>query len=342
MRASVVIRSKDEASRLRLTLASLAQQTEPAEVVIVNDGSSDQTRAVISEAPGPQIVAVHHDSPVGRSAASNIGASRASGDILIFLDGDTLAAPDLVARHMAVHRAHADTVGRGETFHLRGTRFFADPESGTAMPGEEARVAALPRNELQRLLITRADIVDDFAGVDRRAQAGIYPGAGPRQLYEMEMAALRAQPDCAGLWIAASGSNQSVSRDAFLRVGGFDTELSINEHRELALRLVERGSRMRPVDGARTYHMTHRKGWRDPLAERDWEVRFYDKHSIPEVALMALLWAGFAEKTDIPASARIRSIPELVTAAQRCTGVTGIEAVRKMHLRLCENAAVQA
>ena len=49
MRASVVVRSKDEADRLRLTLVSLACQSELPEVVVVNDGSSDHTEQVLDE-----------------------------------------------------------------------------------------------------------------------------------------------------------------------------------------------------------------------------------------------------------------------------------------------------
>ncbi len=85
MRASIVIRSKDEADRLRLTLTSLACQSERAEVVVVNDGSSDHTHEVISEMEGElQLVAIHHDKPAGRSGAANAAASRSSGDIVIF------------------------------------------------------------------------------------------------------------------------------------------------------------------------------------------------------------------------------------------------------------------
>ena len=39
MSVSVIVRSKNEADRLRLTLTSLARQTVPAEVIVVNDGS---------------------------------------------------------------------------------------------------------------------------------------------------------------------------------------------------------------------------------------------------------------------------------------------------------------
>src|SRR5579871_3564097 len=50
MKASVIIRSKDEADRLRLTLVSLACQSEAPEVVVVNDGSRDHTVQVIAAA----------------------------------------------------------------------------------------------------------------------------------------------------------------------------------------------------------------------------------------------------------------------------------------------------
>jgi glycosyltransferase involved in cell wall biosynthesis len=106
MRVSVIVRSKDEAPRLRLTLASLSVQTEPAEIIVVNDGSTDHTDAVVAEAAkNTAIVSIRNAEPLGRSGAANAGAERASGDILLFLDGDTLAAPDLVARHVAAHRA---------------------------------------------------------------------------------------------------------------------------------------------------------------------------------------------------------------------------------------------
>src|SRR5579871_4585562 len=118
MRVSVVIRSKDEAGRLRLTLTSLARQTMPAEVVVVDDGSRDHTEAVLAEASRrlPMRI-VKHAAPKGRSGAANAGARVALGDVLLFLDGDTLAHPELVARHAATHAAGRDIVGRGETFH---------------------------------------------------------------------------------------------------------------------------------------------------------------------------------------------------------------------------------
>jgi GT2 family glycosyltransferase len=340
MRASVIVRSKDEADRLRLTLASLAAQTEPAEVVVVNDGSTDHTEAVVAEAASRMtLVSIRNAEPLGRSGAANAGAAQASGDILLFLDGDTLAAPDWVARHLALHRRESGLVARGETHHLRQTRFFADPEAGTPQPGEEARVQRMSAAESARLRVTRVDVLENFASIDARSQPGIYPGAGPRLIYELEMEALRRHPDCGVLWAAASGSNQSVSAEGFRQVGGFDVELTINEHRELALRLCQAGFRMVPAEGARTYHLTHRVGWRDPLADMEWERRFYARHPLPEVALLPVLWGSLADPCPLPPAARIGSLPELARAAAVCAGIGGADRVRSAHVAATGRAA---
>jgi glycosyltransferase involved in cell wall biosynthesis len=330
---SVIIRSKDEADRLRLTLCALAHQTERPEVVVVDDGSNDHTAQVIAEAAESlDLVAVHHATPTGRSAAANAGAASASGEIVLFLDGDTLAAPDLVARHRGMHHDRDNLVVRGETWHLRCTRPFLDPEIGSPKPGEETKVARMSALELAKSLVTRQQIAEAFDEIDRRAQPGVYPGYGPRKLFELEMEALTAAPNCGVLWAAASGSNQSLRRTAFLDIGGFHPDLSINEHRELALRLSLRGFRM-VATTARTYHLIHRSGWRDPLQEKHWEEVFFNAHPRAEVALMPILWASIGDNS-LPEAARIHSLPELEAAAARLSGLNDCEGLRQAHLRL--------
>ena len=330
MLVSVVIRSRDEADRLRLTLTSLARQTAPPEVIVVNDVSADHTPAVLAEAgQWLPLRVVDHTTPRGRAGAANAGAAVATGEVLVFLDGDTLAHPELIARHAAAHSRGDPCVARGETFHLRGTRFLQDPEGASPRSGEEARIARLTPDERARLRVTRDEIINDFAAIDRRAEPAIYPGAGPRRLYELEMDALRHHPDCTVLWAAASGSNLSVRRDDFLRSGGFNEGMDINEHRELALRLCQNGARMVPVAGARTYHLTHRSGWRDPLQETTWEKIFYRAHPILAVKLLSVFWAGLFTRSAIPPAARIASLPELETAARGDNGID-YDAVRRL------------
>lgn len=332
MNVSVIIRTKDEADRLRLTLASMACQTAPVEVVIVNDGSSDHTRQVIAEAEGDlDIVAVHREKAGGRCLASNTGAEHASGDVVLFLDGDTLGEPDFVAKHAAAHAAEDGLILRGETYNMRGTRPFLDPEAGTPRKGEEERVARMSERELARATVTREQIRNDFASIDKRSQPGVYPGFGPRKLYELEIGALRDHPDCGVLWTASSGSNFSLKRDPFLKSGGFDLELSNNEHRELALRLVQQGMKMRAVD-ARSYHLTHRNGWRDPLVEDEWEEPFARKHPEAAVALMQIFWQSLADDSPLPEHAKITSLPELERRSAPFEGIVGPDAIRQAYI----------
>jgi glycosyltransferase involved in cell wall biosynthesis len=292
MKASVIIRSRDEMARLRLTLASLADQ--PAQIIVVDDGSTDAT-AAMAGASGMPLTIVRHPQARGRSAAANAGAEAASGDLLIFLDGDTLAAPGMVAAHVAAHAVDAGIVGRGETWHLRCTRLLADPDSGEAWQNARDRVAAMPASEREGLRITREQIRHDFASVARRGNPGIYPGGAPRRLHALEMAALRERAGHPSLWAAASGSNFSVRRDAFRNAGGFDPGLTINEHRELALRLVDAGARMVPIAGARTYHMIHRSGWRDPLVDTGWEDAFRRRHPAAPLDQLKGWWRALSD-----------------------------------------------
>ena len=50
----------------------------------------------------------------------------------------------------------------------------------------------------------------------------------------------------------------------FLAAGGLNEEMDNNDHREITLRMCRAGHRMGATK-ARSYHLTHRTGWRDPL-----------------------------------------------------------------------------
>lgn len=312
---SVIIRTHNEAPRLRLTLASLEQE-KPFEVVVTNDGSTDETDQVLREAARHlPLRVVHHSTPQGRSAASNAAAQVARGDVLLFLDGDTLAGPGCLAAHAQAHASQPGLVGRGATLHLRATRFLHDPQAGTPQSGQEARLARMPTAEREAMKVTVDQIRNDFGAVSRRAELGIYPGAGPRRLYLLETEALKERPDSPLSWVAASGSNQSASRDAFLATGGFDPEIDLNEHRELALRLCAIGQRMGFVPNAASYHLTHRSGWRNPLEDLQWEQRFLQRHCNPAILLLPVLWASLADRSPLPQQDRIESLAALELAA---------------------------
>lgn len=334
---SVVVISKDEAPRLRLALGSLRQAAGdelPYEVVVVDDGSRDGTAALLEaeRTSHERLVVVSHEAPVGRSAARNAGARLARGRRVLFLDGDVLLAPGAVAAHAALGD---EVMGRGETYHLRCTRFFLDPETCTPMPGQEDRVARMTA-ELDRSRVTLSQVLADFASIDGRAEPGIYPGAGPRQLFELEMRALRERPGMSVEWMTIAAQNMSFPREAFLAVGGFDERLTINEHRELGRRLCKAGLHVAAVP-ARSYHMTHRVGWRDPISETSWERVFYERHPDLATKLMAIFWQSLANDPHVPPEARIDSL-ERMEAIVTGGSAVDYDAVRRAHPALADLA----
>lgn len=86
------------------------QYDGPVELIVVSDGSTDGTAQALSEIKMPFRFEIIDQKNGGLANARNVGARSASGDVLLFLDDDMVAAPDLLLQHARSYSEGADAV----------------------------------------------------------------------------------------------------------------------------------------------------------------------------------------------------------------------------------------
>lgn len=109
MTISIILPAKNESAAIGTTVAGIRQHYPDAEVIVVNDGSTDNT-AEVSKAAGAKVV--HHPYSKGNGAAIKTGARAASGEIIVFMDADGQHDPADIPRLLAlIEQGHDMVVG---------------------------------------------------------------------------------------------------------------------------------------------------------------------------------------------------------------------------------------
>lgn len=110
MQVSVIVPTRNRRELLPITLCSaLRQRGVDLEILIIDDGSDDDTAAVSDALADDRLRVIRLDKPSGVSAARNHGVAAARGEWLAFLDDDDLWAPDKLVRQLAaVHESGRD------------------------------------------------------------------------------------------------------------------------------------------------------------------------------------------------------------------------------------------
>jgi glycosyltransferase involved in cell wall biosynthesis len=147
---SIIIPAYNASRWIRQTIASAQAQTWPAvEIVVVDDGSTDDTLTIAQSHVGPHLRVIASTNR-GASSARNRGVAAARGDYLQYLDADDLLSPDKIAMQMEC--LASEPAGRLAT---SGLVFFNDdnpPKSGLDSDGlPHAGDCDSPLNFLLRL-----------------------------------------------------------------------------------------------------------------------------------------------------------------------------------------------
>lgn len=95
---SIILPAKNEAESLRDLLPRLRQAQPDAEILVIDDGSTDQTREVCAS---NAVTCLSSPYSMGNGAAIKRGARAASGDVLVMMDADGQHDPALIDRLLA-------------------------------------------------------------------------------------------------------------------------------------------------------------------------------------------------------------------------------------------------
>jgi glycosyltransferase involved in cell wall biosynthesis len=201
---SVVIPTYNRKESLRITLEALERQSYPRdrfEVVVVSDGSTDGTGALLAEYAERVAFRLR---PVlqtngGPSRARNRGIQEATGDIVVFIDDDVEPVPDFLANHAAHHRD--------------------DPN--IAVIGPMSPDPALRRKEPVWIAWEHAMLEKQYSAF----RSGEWSGAGPNHFYSGNASIRRAH------LLAVEGFDETFKRQE-------DVELAYRLQRERSIHFV--------------------------------------------------------------------------------------------------------
>lgn len=248
MLISVIVATYNRPDALEAVLRSLAKQNDNKfEVVVADDGSGPDTAAVVAHAQRAFAVPLSHvwqpDTGFRLAAARNRATARATGEYLIYLDGDCVVNRRFVRAHRALAEPGWCVAG--------GRILLSEPFTAAVL----ADHIAVEDWNIARTMVGAAQ------GKINRALASMWLPLGP-------LRRLRSRR-----WQRLRGCNFSAFRADVERVNGFDECFQGwgFEDSDFAARLIAAGVRIKNARMAtNVYHLWHRESDRAHQHE-NWE-----------------------------------------------------------------------
>jgi glycosyltransferase involved in cell wall biosynthesis len=236
---ALIINTYNQPEYLTRVLKSLSQQRSlPDEVLVADDGSSEDTRRVFAQWASVGLIRAEHvwqpHDGFRRARVLNEAIFRARSRYLVFLDGDSVPHPEFIADHRRLARPQTFIQGHRALTDQRGAAFFG------ASGFQQDRRRAIWRGQVQ----------------------------GWRHLFRWPRPLLRVRSDLRGI----RGCNLGIWRDHLIKANGYN-EAFIGwgrEDSELAVRLMNAGVQRLDVRGwALCVHLWHPPAERSNLKMND-------------------------------------------------------------------------
>lgn len=245
-RFAVIITTYNWPAALKVVLAGyLAQQRPPDELIVADDGSTDETRTVIDafreQAPFEVKHVWHEDNGFRAGTIRNRAIQKSESDYVIFTDGDCIPAPWFLQQHSSLAERN---------WFLSGNRVLLSKDFSTEVLQNQTPVSTW--NLKQWIAARRKRQINRLSPLFRIPMGSWYRRRVAQQ------------------WEGAKTCNLSVWKDDLLAVNGFDEDYTGwgMEDSDLVLRLIRNGVYHKDARfAAAVFHLWHAENSRDQLEE---------------------------------------------------------------------------
>jgi glycosyltransferase involved in cell wall biosynthesis len=167
---SIVMPAYNAAATIGAAVSSALWQDHPVELVVVDDGSTDDTGR-IAAAYGDRVRVVHQQNR-GVAAARNAGIAAASGELVAFCDADDLLFERHVAALVEARTAAGTTIATANSYWLLpgGIQQDKTRHRGAFPPPGAQRMSILEQNFVSTMSLFPRALVDEIGGFDESMQ----------------------------------------------------------------------------------------------------------------------------------------------------------------------------
>lgn len=287
---SVIVPAYNAAGTIDRCLSALARQTVPREcyeIIVVDDGSSDDTSARVQEHDCVELLT---QARAGPALARNRGVQHGRGEIVLFTDADCEPSPDWIERMVApFHPTHIPR--NGPATRVNGT--FATGTSSEPAPIWIERLESISGNG--HIAGVKGSYLTRQREVMARFVQAEYEDKYDHMAHEQYI-------DFVDTYAAG------YRRDVFVANGGFDARFPLPsvEDQEFSFRLAEQGYKMAFVPEAQVYHWGHARDlwaycrrkfgvgyWKVLVLRRYPDKLWHDSHT-PQILKVQILVTGLA------------------------------------------------